>query len=108
MKKDHELLIHIYEDVNDILKYTNGHAFEDIVKDSMMRKAVCMSLINIGELAKSLSSAFKAEYKQIPWKSICGLRDVTAHKYHTLNLDVIWTVVTRDIPPLHDFLTALL
>ncbi len=25
-----------------------------------------MSLIDIGELAKSLSSAFKAEYKQIP------------------------------------------
>ncbi len=89
MKKDRELLKHISEDVNDILNYTNGHAFEDIVNDSMMRKAVCMSLINIGELAKSLSSAFKTEHKQIPWKSICGLRDVTAHKYHTLNLDVI-------------------
>lgn len=30
----------------DILTYTNGHAFEDIVIDSMMRKAVCMTLIN--------------------------------------------------------------
>jgi len=61
----------------------------------MVRKAVCMSLINIVELTKSLSTTFKYENKQIPWKNIAGLMDITAHKYHTLNLDIIWSVYKK-------------
>ncbi len=71
----------------------------------MVRKAVCMSLINIGELTKSLSQSYKAEHSQIPWKNISGLRDITAHKYHTMNLDVVWAVATIEIPKLKAFLS---
>jgi len=67
-----------------------------------------MSLINIGELTKSISSAFKTENKQIPWKNISGLRDITAHKYHTLNLDIVWSVVKNDIPTLKDFIIGVI
>lgn len=69
---------------------------------------MCMSLINSGELTKALSTTFKNENKSIPWKNISGLRDVTAHKYHTLNLDVIWSVATIEIPKLKKFITDYL
>jgi uncharacterized protein with HEPN domain len=42
--------------------------------------------------------------KEIAWKNIAGLRDVAAHKYHTLNVDVIWLVVQNDIPELEKFI----
>jgi len=78
MKKDIEILKHILADIDDIVKFTSAIDFEGFVSNSMLRKAVCMSLINIGELTKSLSSTFKSDNKQIPWKNISGLRDITA------------------------------
>ncbi len=59
-----------------------------------------MSLINIGELVKSLTEEFKQVNNQIPWRSIAGLRDVTAHKYQTLNMGDVWYTVQQDIPQL--------
>lgn len=106
--KNTDVLRHMLEDVDDILQFIKDCDFERFASNHLVRKAVCMSLINIGELTKSLSSAYKAEHSQIPWKNIAGLRDITAHKYHTLNLDVVWAVATIEIPKLKVFLSSSL
>jgi len=103
MKKDNDILLHMLDDIKDIKNFTKSLDFNTFVSSALQRKAVCMSLLNIGELAKALSPAFKAENDNIPWKNISGLRDITAHKYHTLNLDIIWSVVKSDIPILEAF-----
>ncbi len=106
--KNIDILLHMLEDVDDILNFINDSDFERFKSDHLVRKAVCMSLINIGELTKALSASYKAEHNQIPWKNISGLRDITAHKYHTLNLDVVWAVATIEIPKLKTFLNSSL
>ncbi len=100
MKKHISIIKHMLEDITDIKEFTEGVDFDTFVTSSIIRKSVCMSLINLGELAKALPADFKSKSREIPWKDITGLRDITAHKYHTLNLDIIWTVVTNDIPSL--------
>lgn len=107
MKKDIDVIKHMAEDILDIQEFTKEIDFSTFESSHLIRKAVCMSLINIGELTKSLSPSFKTTHKNIPWKNIAGLRDVTAHKYHTLNLDVIWAVVTIEIPKLNDFIKSI-
>ena len=59
MKKDINILLHMLDDITDIINFTKGLDFDTFVLRTMVRKAVCMSLINIGELAKGLSTAFK-------------------------------------------------
>ncbi len=108
MKRDIEIIKHMNEDIIDIFNFTESQNFESFSESPLIRKAVCMSLINIGELTKSLSTSFKNENKTIPWKNISGLRDVTAHKYHTLNLDIIWSVVSLEIPKLKAFIDEFL
>lgn len=108
MKKDIDIIKHMDEDVFDIMSFTTNQNIISFSDSPLLRKAVCMSLINIGELTKSLSSSFKKEHSEIPWKNIAGLRDVTAHKYHTLNLDVIWAVATIEIPKLKKFIDEIL
>lgn len=66
-----------------------------------------MTLINIGELVKNLSDAFRMSHKNIPWRAISGLRDVTAHKYQTLRMEDVWLTVTEDIPALQKELDFL-
>ncbi|NLB41554.1 MAG: hypothetical protein GX815_04715 [Clostridiales bacterium] len=41
-----------------------------------MKKAVCTSLINIGELVKALPQEFCEVNPQLPWKRIAGMRDI--------------------------------
>ena len=44
-----------------------------------------------------LSDKLKRENSFIPWRSIAGLRDVTAHGYMTLRMEDIWETVSGDI-----------
>lgn len=108
MKRHISLLKHMLEDITDIKEFTNGVDFDTFVSKSILKKSVCMSLINIGELAKTLPQEFKSENPKIAWKNISGLRDITAHKYHTLNLDIIWAVIKNDIPELEEFVRTKL
>jgi uncharacterized protein with HEPN domain len=107
MKKDENILLHMYDDITDIINFTKDIDFNNFVENSLIRKAVCMSLINLGELSKLLSPEFKAKNNTVPWKNISGLRDITAHKYHTLNLDIIWAVVKYDIPEMELFIKKI-
>jgi len=59
-----------------------------------------MTLINIGELSKSLTEQFKKDNNHIPWKAIAGMRDIAAHKYQTLKMTDVWATLTEDITKL--------
>lgn len=53
MKKDIEIIKHMDEDIIDIFNFTESQNFKSFSESPLIRKAVCMSLINIGELTKS-------------------------------------------------------
>ena len=65
--------------------------------DEKMR-AVCMTLINIGELVKNMTDEFRSVNQHIPWKDLAGLRDVTAHGYFTLRMSDIWIYAAIELP----------
>jgi len=80
----------------------------DFIADERTKRAVCMTLINIGELVKNLTDNFKAATTSVPWKSIAGMRDITAHKYQTLKMGDVWQTVKHDIPVLKAQLASLI
>jgi uncharacterized protein with HEPN domain len=63
---------------------------------------VCMQLVFIGESAKVISAKAEAnylhQYKNIPWTSIMGLRDIIAHEYHHIDAEEIFKVIKKDLP----------
>lgn len=67
-----------------------------------------MSLLNIGELVKELPDDVKIQYPSMPWKSIVGLRNHTAHGYHSLDDAVIWEIARNEIPILKNVITHAL
>ena len=81
--------------IADLVKGLNCDSF---VNDEKTKRAVCMTLINIGEMVKLVSDVTKRENPIIPWRSIAGLRDVTAHGYMTLHMEDIWETASVDVP----------
>lgn len=80
----------------------------DFLTDEILKRAVAMSVINIGELVKNLTQEFRNEYKNVPWKAISGFRDVAAHKYGTLDMNIVYNTVKIDIPMLIENIQQIL
>lgn len=76
--------------------------------DEIRKRAVCMTVINIGELVKNLSEALRLSSPEIPWKAIAGFRAIAAHKYQTLRMDDVYETVHADFPALHEKIRHLL
>ena len=99
------ILEYMLEDALDIVRFVGEIKDQDALSgNSLYRKAVIMSILNIGELAKKLPDEFKASNSQIPWKKISGMRDIAAHGYHVMDDEIIWDVATHSIPELVEFL----
>ena len=81
--------------LKDMMDGVSRDAFQ---ADERTSRAVCMTLINIGELVKNLTDELRNNHKEIPWRSIAGLRDVTAHKYQTLRMEDVYSTCVEDIP----------
>ena len=107
-KRDSVLLQKILDEANVIADMIEGYNCDSFVADEKTKRAVCMTLINIGEMVKLLSDKLKSENTSIPWRSIAGLRDVTAHGYMTLRIEDIWETVSEDVVVLKKQINTLL
>ena len=99
-ERDRQILIRLRGEVRLVSQMLDGFELQAFLADERTKRAVCMTLINIGELVKNLSDEFRMAHNHIPWRAISGLRDITAHKYQTLRMEDVWLTATRDIPQL--------
>jgi uncharacterized protein with HEPN domain len=52
----------------------------------------------IGEAASRVDAEERGRYKGIPWSQIVGMRNRLIHGYDSVDLDILWEVVSRDLP----------
>lgn len=48
------------------------------------------------------------KYDQVPWSDIARTRDKLIHHYFGVNLDILWGIITNDLPPLKTNVTLIL
>lgn len=76
--------------------------------DISFQYACNMCIIQIGELVNRLSDEFLEQYKQIPWHAIKAMRNLHAHDYDRVDLDIVWNTLQEDIPDLYKQLANIL
>jgi uncharacterized protein with HEPN domain len=62
----------------------------------------------VGEAASRVPAGERAKYSGIPWAQIVGLRNRLIHGYDNVDFDILWQIVTQDLPPLVAELEKLL
>ena len=102
MKHNQVFLNHILDEINFLIKETEGKKFEEFIKNEVLKRACSRSLEIIGEAVKNLSNDFKKVHKGIEWKKIAGLRDKMIHGYFGVNWDIVWDVIKNQIPKLKE------
>jgi uncharacterized protein with HEPN domain len=107
MRSDRERLFDILEAIGKIEQHASSD-IEVFADDEMQQVWVIHHLQIVGEAAYGLSPNFKANYPQIPWGQIIGMRHVLVYGYFEIDLDIVWTVIEKDLPPLKSAIEAIL
>ena len=97
-RTDREFLSDIREAIQRISAYLAGVEYESFVKDTKTQDAVIRNLEILGEATKNLSEEFRTAHIGVPWKSMAGARDRLIHHYFGVNLDIVWQIVSTELP----------
>jgi uncharacterized protein with HEPN domain len=81
---------------------------KDFLENEMMKRAVSMTVINVGELIKSVTDELRQKHKEVPWKAAAGMRDITAHRYQTLRMEDVYLTAIQDFPAIKKKLENIL
>lgn len=100
LRKDNVILVKIIEEIGVACDIIKELSFDEFNNNEITKRAICMTVINIGELVKNLSDDLRNKYNHIPWKFIAGFRDIAAHKYQTLKMNDVYKTVIEDFPEL--------
>ena len=93
-------LRHMRDAAKKIVEYTDSIQRDDLDKDEKLALALVRLLEIVGEAAKTVSPDFRRKHPQIPWREIAGTRDRLIHGYYDIDFDIVWQIVSDDIPPL--------
>lgn len=107
MKSDRIYLLHIRDAVSRIEEYAKVGR-ETFMSEPIRQDATIRQLEIIGEASKKLSLELREAHSGIPWRRICGLRDVLIHDYMGVDLDAVWAIVEDGIPPLKQVVLRIL
>ncbi len=107
VRPDSAYLADIQEAIRRIRDYVADTPYEQFRKDIRTQDAVMRNLEIVGEATKNISTSFRKRYPNIPWKQMAALRDRLIHHYFGVNLDIVWDVITEELPKVADQIEAV-
>ncbi len=107
MRDDRERLRDMLEAISQIEKYAikGKDRFTD---DELIQTWMIHHLMIIGEAASKMTEETRQRYPGIPWVGTIDVRNIIAHEYFRVNLDIIWRIITNDLPSLKQQIQAIL
>lgn len=98
-----DYLEHIQQAISRIQRYVQDLDHIGFLANEEKQDAVIRNLEIIGEAAGNIQRhfpEFSAKHPNLPLKAAYGTRNVLAHGYFKVDLDVIWKTIERDLSEL--------
>jgi uncharacterized protein with HEPN domain len=92
----------------EIQEFTAAITFNGYVGHQLLPSAVELQFEKMGEAARKVSSSFRNEHPEIPWRQMIGLRNILAHRYYAVDNAKIWTIIHDELPPVLDAVGRLI
>jgi uncharacterized protein with HEPN domain len=81
---------------------------EALDSDRLLQLALTRLVEIVGEAAGRVPAATRARAPDVPWVLIVGARNRLVHGYDFVDMDILWEIVSRDLPALVPRLERLL
>lgn len=105
--KDRMTIQKIINYINETEEYIKGMTSNEFFDDKKTLSACAFTVSQIGELVGDISDETKEKYKNIPWKSIKGMRNKLVHDYDGIDLSVLWNTIVESLPQLKEELKTI-
>ena len=97
MNRDQTYVNQILDAINKIQEYTKEG--RDVFYETLIiQDAVIRNIEIIGEVSKRVSDGFKEHHDSVPWRKMAGIRDVLIHDYDSIDMSIVWNVVSIELP----------
>ena len=84
----------------EAVSVAHGKTREDLDSDRLLNLALVRLVEILGEAASRVPAADRIRHTEIPWPQIVSLRNRLIHGYDSVDFDVLWKIITADLPPL--------
>jgi len=81
-----------------IASYVKDTAEADFRADTQKQDAVVRRIEIIGEAAAHLSEETRRAVPALPFRKMRGMRNIVAHDYANVDLNIVWQVATVHVP----------
>jgi uncharacterized protein with HEPN domain len=93
-------LRHMRDHAREAVAMATGKTRNDLDTDRKLNLALVRLLEIVGEAANRTPADERAQYGEIPWGQIVGLRNRLIHGYDSVDFEILWQIVNHDLPPL--------
>lgn len=97
-------MLHMLDHAREAVALTKDRSRDDIDRDRVLCLALVRLLEIVGEAAGRVTKETQLEQPEIPWVQIIGLRNRLIHGYDSVDKDILWQVLTNDLPNLTEAL----
>ena len=87
---------------------TAGLDFARFSAEQTLQEAALLNLLRLGEGTKFVPQEVQDAHPEVPWAELRGTRNLIAHDYFGLDLNLIWHSLTLELPPLKRHFRVLL
>lgn len=91
-------LRHMRDAAAEAICFACGRIRTDLDSDRMLTLALVKDIEIIGEAASRISTDRRTRYPTIPWAQVIGMRNRLTHAYFEIDLNIVWEVVSHDLP----------
>jgi len=105
---DSTRLRHMLDHAVEVRQMVRGRSRTDLDQDRQLNLALVRLMEIIGEAAGRVSRETCESEPGIPWPDIVGLRNRLIHGYDEVDFDILWDIISLDLPPLIESLQKIL
>ncbi len=107
MRDIEERFLDMLEAIQRIGKYA-ARGRQAFVSDELIQTYIVHNLQILGEAAAKVPTDQQAEYPDLPWPKMIGMRNVLVHNYFNIDLDIVWQVVENELPSLKEKISRII
>jgi uncharacterized protein with HEPN domain len=93
-------LRHMLDAAREAQQLSAGLSRQRLEEDRVLTLALIRLLEVVGEAANRIPPEARPTHPDIPWQAIIGLRHRLIHGYDQVDLDVLWQILSADLPRL--------